>query len=110
MEIKFYDCTDENLLKVYADYVKRVNDDHNCCICTNILCMVKYTKPKINCGNPSEYVKTPYKLMTSTLQIKWDDGKCHVHQTPFTAFWFGNVSQYAVIKFARMEDIDWDNM
>ena len=54
MEIKFYDCTDENLLKVYADYVKKVNDDHNCCICTNVLCMVNYVKPKVS-GGPSIY-------------------------------------------------------
>lgn len=110
MELKFYDCTQENLEKVYADYVKEVNDDHDCCICTNIICMVKWKKPKINCGAPTLYIDTEYKLMTSTLQIEWDDGSCYTHQTPFTAFWFGNVSDTSVIKFARMEDIDWDNM
>ena len=109
MEIKFYDCTDENLLKVYADYVKKVNDDHNCCICTNVLCMVNYVKPKVS-GGPTVYIETDYKLITSALIIRWNDGKCMVDQTPFTQFWFKNVSQPAVIKFARMENIDWDNM
>ena len=108
MEIKFYDYNQENLEKVYADYVKKVNDDHNCCICTNVLCMVNYTKPKINNGQPSEYISTKYKIMTSTLLIKWDDGECYVEQKPFTEFSFGNISN--VIKFAKMEDIDWDNV
>ena len=48
--------------------------------------------------------------MTSTLQIKWNDGKCYVHKTPFIQFCFGNIDQSNVIKFARMEDIDWNNM
>lgn len=109
MYIKFYDCTQENLEKVYEDYVKRVSDDHSCCICTNVLCMVNYTKPKINNGNPSEYVKTPYKLMTSTLLISWNSGECFVHKKPFILFGFGNISQQAIIKFARMEDIKWAN-
>ena len=108
MEIKFYDYNQENLEKVYADYVKKVNDDHNCCIRTNVLCMVNYTKPKINNGQPSEYISTKYKIMTSTLLIKWDDGECYVEQKPFTEFSFGNISN--VIKFAKMEDIDWDNV
>ncbi len=60
MEIKFYDCNPEILEEVYADYVKKVNDDHSCCICTNVLCMVNYTKPKINNGRPTEYVNTKY--------------------------------------------------
>lgn len=110
MEIKFYDCNQETLEEVYADYVKKVNDDHSCCICTNVLCMVNYTKPKINNGSPTEYVNTKYKLMTSTLQIEWNDGSCYTHKTPFTAFWFGNISATSVIKFARMEDIDWSNI
>ena len=76
MEIKFYDCNPETLEEVYADYVKKVKDDHNCCICTNVLCVVNYTKPKINNGRPTEYVKTDYKIMTSTIIIKWNDGTC----------------------------------
>lgn len=107
MEIKFYDCTDENLLNVYKDYVKKVNDDHSCCICTNVLCMVNYTKPKINNGRPSEYVSTPYKLITSTLLIKWANGENLITKTPYTSFSFGNISQPAIIKFAKMEDIKW---
>ena len=56
MDLKFYDCTQENLEEVYADYVKKVKDDHNCCICTNVLCGVNYTKPKINNRRPTVYV------------------------------------------------------
>ena len=37
MDLKFYDCTQENLEEVYADYVKKVNDAHSCCICSNVL-------------------------------------------------------------------------
>ena len=107
MEIKFYDCNPETLEEVYADYVKKVKDDHNCCICTNVLCVVNYTKPKINNGRPTEYVKTDYKIMTSTLLIKWNDGICYDDQKPFTQFIFGNISNSSVIKFAKMEDIDW---
>lgn len=107
MEIKFYDCNPETLEEVYADYVKKVKDDHNCCICTNVLCVVNYTKPKINNGRPTEYVKTDYKIMTSTLLIKWNDGICYNDQKPFTQFIFGNISNSSVIKFAKMEDIDW---
>lgn len=107
MEIKFYDCNPETLEEVYADYVKKVKDDHNCCICTNVLCVVNYTKPKINNGRPTEYVKTDYKIMTSTLLIKWNDGTCYDDQKPFTQFIFGNISNSSVIKFAKMEDIDW---
>ena len=107
MEIKFYDCNPETLEEVYVDYVKKVNDDHNCCICTNVLCVVNYTKPKINNGRPTEYVKTDYKIMTSTLLIKWNDGTCYDDQKPFTQFIFGNISNSSVIKFAKMEDIDW---
>ena len=107
MEIKFYDCNPETLEEVYADYVKKVKDDHNCCICTNALCVVNYTKPKINNGRPTEYVKTDYKIMTSTLLIKWNDGTCYDDQKPFTQFIFGNISNSSVIKFAKMEDIDW---
>ena len=107
MDLKFYDCTQENLEEVYADYVKKVKDDHNCCICTNVLCVVNYTKPKINNGRPTEYVKTDYKIMTSTLLIKWNDGTCYDDQKPFTQFIFGNISNSSVIKFAKMEDIDW---
>ena len=107
MEIKFYDCNPETLEEVYADYVKKIKDDHNCCICTNALCVVNYTKPKINNGRPTEYVKTDYKIMTSTLLIKWNDGTCYDDQKPFTQFIFGNISNSSVIKFAKMEDIDW---
>lgn len=107
MYLKFYDYTQENLEEVYVDYVKKVNDDHNCCICTNVLCVVNYTKPKINNGRPTEYVKTDYKIMTSTLLIKWNDGICYDDQKPFTQFIFGNISNSSVIKFAKMEDIDW---
>ena len=107
MEIKFYDCNPETLEAVYADYVKKVKDDHNCCICTNVLCVVNYIKPKINNGRPTEYVKTDYKIMTSTLLIKWNDGTCYDDQKPFTQFIFGNISNSSVIKFAKMEDIDW---
>lgn len=107
MEIKFYDCNPETLEEVYADYVKKVKDDHNCCICANVLCVVNYTKPKINNGRPTEYVKTDYKIMTSTLLIKWNDGICYDDQKPFTQFIFGNISNSSVIKFAKMEDIDW---
>lgn len=110
MELKLYDCTQENLEKVYADYVKMANDDHACEVCTNVLCVVKWKKPKINNGHPTVYIEGKYKLMTSTLQIKWNDGKCYVHKTPFIQFCFGNIDQSNVIKFARMEDIDWNNM
>lgn len=110
MEIKFYDCTQENLEKVYADYVKKVNDDKDYSICTNIICMVEYTRPKINNGNPKEFIKTRYKLMTSTLEISWKSGENLETKKPYTAFSFGNISQPSVIKFARMEDIDWDRI
>ena len=107
MELKFYDCTQENLEKVYAEYVKQVNDDHNCWICTNAICMVDWKKPKINNGAPNVYIKTKYKLMTSTLLIRWNNGQSHIHKTPFIEFCFSNVSN--VIKFAKMEDINWDD-
>ena len=110
MDIKFYDCTQDNLEKAYADYVKEVNDDHDCVICTNVLCMVKWKKPKINCGAPTEYIETDYKLMTSALLIWWDSGESLEPQIPSTVFSFNNIYQDNVIKFARMEDIDWDEV
>ena len=110
MEIKFYDCTQENLEKVHADYVKRVQDDHSCSICTNVLCIAPYTKPKINNGRPKEFIKTDYKIMTSTMLITWNDGSTLITKEPFVSISFGNISQYSIVKFARMEDIDWNNM
>lgn len=109
MELKFYDCTQENLEKVYADYVKKVDGNKNCRIQTNVVCMVNYKKPSCS-GGPSEYIKTDYKLITSSVIIYWSDGYNVVDKKPFIGFWFQNVSQSGVIKFARMEDIDWDNV
>ena len=110
MEIKFYDCNQENLNKVYADYIKNVDGDETRCICTNVLCVVPYTQPKINNGIPSEYIKTDYKMMTSTLLISWKDGAETINKKPYIQFNFGNISQSSIVKFARMEDINWDNI
>lgn len=109
-KIKFYDCNQENLNKVYADYIKKVDGDETRCICTNVLCVVPYTQPKINNGRPSEYIKTDYKMMTSTLLISWKDGAETINKKPYIQFNFGNISQSSIVKFARMEDINWDNI
>ena len=37
MNIQFYDCNKENLERVYADYVKKVTDNKDYIICTNII-------------------------------------------------------------------------
>ena len=104
MEIKFYDCTTENLLNVYSDYVKKVTEHKEHIICTNVLCVVKYTKPKTYAD---EYIETDYKIITSTMKIDWNDGSNYTHKTPFISFYTQNVDLSNVIQFARMEDIKW---
>lgn len=104
MEIKFYDCTTENLLKVYSDYVKKVTEYKEHIICTNVLCVVKYTKPKTYAD---EYIETDYKIITSTLKISWNDGQNYTHKSPFISFYTQNVDLSNIIQFARMEDIKW---
>lgn len=105
MEIKFYNCTKENLLKVYSDYVNKVTENKEYTICTNILCVVKYTQPKTFAN---EFIKTDYKIITSTLKIRWDDGQSYIHKTPFVSFYTQNVDLSNIIKFAKMEDIVWN--
>ena len=105
MEIKFYDNTTENLLNVYSDYVKKASDNKGHIICTNVLCVVKYTKPKTYAN---EYIETNYKIITSTLKIYYDDGQSYTHKTPFICFYTQNVDLSNIIQFARMEDIKWN--
>ena len=33
-----------------------------------------------------------------------------MNKTPFIGFWFKNIRQENVIKFARIEDINWDEL
>ena len=98
--IRWVDYSYENLLKEYSEYVERINKDKRLNIVTNTLCLVKYTKPKINNGISSqdrvEYIKTKNKIMTSTLLISYDK------YTKTFDFSFGNVTPE---KFAKMEDI-----
>ena len=46
--------------------------------------------------------------MTSTLLISWKDGAETINKKPYIQFNFGNISQSSIVKFARMEDINWD--
>lgn len=100
--IEWYDYTQENLLEVYKDYVEEIEKDKELHIVTNVLCMVKWTKPKINNGMNSltkaKYIVMQNKIMTSSLLIsysqQWDE----------ISFNFGNIS--LPLKFARMENLN----
>lgn len=109
MKLKFYKCNQENLEAIYGDYVKKITENKDYSICTNVLCVVNYKKPKTS-GKPDEYIKTDYKIMTSVLQINYCDGQNFVHKQPFIGFWFKNVSKENVIAFAKMEDINWETI
>ena len=110
MELKFIDCNQENLEKEYSDYVQRVTDDKECRICTNVIVMTKYQKPKINCGKPNMFIKSDYKLMTMPLQIQYENGENLNNKRSFINFIFNNISIENIIKFAKVEDIDWNNV
>ena len=107
MELKFYDCNKENLEKLYADYMKKVTENKDYIICTNVICLVKYTQPKVYAN---EHIKTEYKLMTTPMQIRYCDGQNHTHKTPFISFCPKNVDIRNVFKFAKVEDIDWNSI
>ena len=109
MEIKFYDCNQENLEKVYSEYVSKVTENKDYTICTNIICLVKYTKPKVT-GRPDEFIQTDYKLMTTPMLICYCDGQNYSHKTPFISFWTKNIDIKNVLKFAKVEDIEWDKL
>lgn len=109
MNIEFYDCTEEVLKSVYSEYVRKVTENKGHTICTNVLCVVKYTRPKVT-GGPDEYIDTKYKFLVTPMLIQWDDGQSYSHKTPFISFWFKNVYMDSVIKFAKLEDINWDNL
>jgi flavoprotein len=105
MIIDFYECNKENLETVYAEYVKKVTENKGHVICTNILCVVKYTKP-ITYAN--EVIETDFKIITTPLCIEWCNGQNYIHKTPFVSFYTKNVDIKNVIKFAKMEDIVWE--
>lgn len=107
MELQFYECNQENLEKLYADYVKKVTEDKGYTICTNIICLVNYSKPKVT-GRPNEYIQTDYKIMTTPMLISYCDGQNYTHKTPFISFFTKNVDIRNVLKFAKLEDIDWN--
>lgn len=98
--INWKEYSQENLEKEYSDYIERIQKDHTLNIVTNVLCMVNYSKPKINNGinrdSKVEYVNTRFKIMTSTLLIKYDSYQEKV------IFIFGNCTP---LKFFKMEDI-----
>lgn len=103
MEINFKDCTQENLENAYSEYVEKVKENKEHEICTNVLCIIKYKKPKINNGRPNEYIPFEYKFMSTTLRIFW----CDMEEIQHVLFVFGNVPMNSVIKFAKVEDVEW---
>lgn len=105
MIIDFYECNKENLETVYEEYVKKVVENKGHIICTNVLCVVKYTKPKTYAD---EVIETDFKIITTPLYITWCDGQNYTHKTPFVSFCTKNVDIRNVIKFAKMEDIVWE--
>lgn len=100
--IEWYDYTKENLLEAYKDYVEEIEKDKELHIVTNVLCMAKWTKPKINNGMNSEtkakYIAMQNKIMTSTLLISYSKEWDRIN------FNFGNIS--LPLKFARMENLN----
>lgn len=100
--IEWYDYTRENLLEVYKDYVEEIEKDKELHIVTNVLCMAKWTKPKINNGMNSstkaKYIVMQNKIMTSSLLIKYSEERDRIN------FNFGNIS--LPLKFARMENLN----
>lgn len=100
--IEWYDYNEENLLEAYKDYVEEIEKDKDLHIVTNVLCMTKWTKPKINNGMNSstkaKYITMQNKIMTSTLLISYSKERDKIN------FNFGNIS--LPLKFARMEDLD----
>ena len=89
---------------MYNEYVKKVVENKGHIICTNVLFVVKYTKPKTYAD---EVIETDFKIITTPLYIEWCDGQNYTHKTPFVSFYTKNVDIKNVIKFAKMEDIVW---
>jgi hypothetical protein len=106
-KITWTDFSYENLLKTYPEYVKKIELDHEHIIVTNMLCLVNFTKPKLNWGNDktrehTEYIKSNYKIITQPVLIKWDNEMNRADRNPGVRFYCRNVEP---IKFAKVEDL-----
>ena len=99
MEITFYDCNIDNIKRVYIDYYRKIIDDKNCSICTNVLVKVKYSQPFVK-GRITEYIKTDYKIMSTQIVLMWYNNQFY--------FKFTNVKVENIFAFARVDNIQWD--
>ena len=107
--IQWTEYSRENLMKVYADYVKQIEESPNkeLQIVTNVLCAVAYKEPKpvgVDRRKPINIIKTNGKVMTSSLIIKYGTHNTIQGEVSQVEFVFGNVSN--VIKFCPMENLN----
>ena len=74
--IKWTAWNKNNLYRVYADEVSAIEDDIKLNVVSNVLCLVKYKKPRIKRGlhkkSKVKYIDTKMKVMSTTLLIKFD--------------------------------------
>ena len=99
-KIDWIETTRENLMRVYAEYVERVENDKSLMIVTSVLGLMLYKKPKTGVHKNTIFVKQEYKVMTSVLKIYWADNLI----TPEVCFAFMNGEPD---KFYRVEDIEF---
>ena len=99
-KIDWIETTRENLMRAYAEYVERVENDKSLMIVTSVLGLMPYKKPKTGVHKNTIFVKQEYKVMTSVLKICWADNRI----TPEVSFAFMNGKPD---KFYRVEDIEF---
>lgn len=100
MKIEWIDTNMENLMKVYNDYVKQIENDKSLTIVTSVIGLKHYKKPTTGVPKNTIFIKTDYKIMTSVLKIYWANNLT----TPGMVFAFMNGEPD---KFYRIEDIEF---
>lgn len=73
MTVNWIDYNRDNILEVYADYIKEIELNPNKKIVTKALCLVKYKKPKhvygISGSSQVKYIDTNESIVTTDVLI-----------------------------------------
>jgi hypothetical protein len=100
MKIEWIDTNIVNLMRVYNDYVKQIENDKSLTIVTSVMGLKPYKKPTTGVPKNTIFIKTDYKIMTSVLKIYWANNRT----IPGIAFAFMNGEPD---KFYRIEDVEF---
>ena len=58
MKIEWIDTTTENLMRVYSDYVKQIENDKSLMIVTSAIGLMPYKKPTTGVPKNTIFIKT----------------------------------------------------